>query len=207
MGIVHGQERPHLVQAGAWILCAGMSRGHRQQMLDREPCQFGSGMLRHQFGKERLHLVADLQESFLHGETYGRTGEGLGGRIHGVRVLRAVGRPPMLSHDLVVPEYHEAVHLISTLVESLEEICNRLGRNAFSLRRAARKPVGIRREILRRNIEAAECCKATDGFGQSVHVIMWLFSYCPIASSRSSMLPTTPSNSLYISSGSCISGI
>ena len=75
MGVVHGEERPHLVQAGAWILRAGMSRGHRQQMFDREPCQFGSGMLRHQLGEKRLHLVADLQESFLHGETYGRTGE------------------------------------------------------------------------------------------------------------------------------------
>ena len=49
----------------------------------------------------------------------------------------------MLRHDLVVPEYHQAVDLISAFVKCLKELRYGLGAYAFGLGSASREAVVV----------------------------------------------------------------
>ena len=160
MGVVHRKEGAHLVVAGARILRAGVAGGHGEQVLHCQALQLRGGLRRHQVREEILDVVADLQQALLHGEAHRSAREGLGGGVHGVRVLGAVGAPPVLGHDLVVPENHQAVDFVAARVERADEVGDGFGADALRLGGAALQAVvvglGVQRKAQQRGQAAGQ---------------------------------------------------
>ena len=98
-----------------------MSGGHCQEIPNAHGFEIGTGLRRRVVGEKLQHLVVDAQFALGDCQSDGCRGETLAQRIHLMRSLRIVGRPPALGDDFAMPDEHEAVKRIDLLIRRLDE--------------------------------------------------------------------------------------
>ena len=87
-------------------------RIHGQQVPHAHRLQVGAGVGGRVGGEELEHGVVDREPPLGHGQADGSGGKALAQRVHGVRGLRSVGRPPALGGHLPMAQQHKALHCI-----------------------------------------------------------------------------------------------